>query len=407
MPKTKPPKKKPAKKQSSLPQSKSTLKIIASVVGILVLPFLIMAFKGNKTIKIGLNAELSGELSAIGQSSRNGAELAVNQINKKGGVRVSGKKHKLKLVVEDNKSNAAHAAAVVSKLINKGVLALVGPNASKFAIAAADMAEANQTLMISPWSTNPQTTLNSSGTPKDYVFRAAFLDSFQAEAFALFVFSNLELSRAAVIYDETAEVLKGQAEIFENTFEEGSGTITSTQSFKAGDKDFSKQLQIIQRSNPDVIFLPAYYNDAANIIRQARIIGIKSIFLGSDAWGGQEILNVCGSDCKGAYLSAHFSADSDNPLTKAFVEEYQQAYDIIPGDVAALTFDSVNLVARAIENGGIAESQAVAEGMYQVSDFEGVTGDMKFNKESRDPKKSVDILQINDGKFEWIENINP
>jgi branched-chain amino acid transport system substrate-binding protein len=399
---------KKSKKQSLQVRRLFSNPLAVFVVLLAVASAILFIYKSQQqSVKIGLNIEKSGDLSAVGISSEKGAQLAASEINKNGGIEIGGKKYKVKLEVKDNFSNEREAASVVPILIEKGVLALVGPNASKYAIAAADLAEANQTLMVSPWSTNAQTTLNSSGTPKDYVFRAAFLDSFQGEALALFAFTNLQAKTAAVMYDETADVLKGQADIFEDAFREGSGRALTVQTLKVGDGDFSQQLRAIAHDNPDVVFLPAYYNDAAKIIKQAKAMGIKSVFLGSDAWGGQEILNICGPDCNGAYLSAHFSKDSQNPQTKAFVQAYQKEYGVSPDDVAALSFDSVNLIAQAISNGGMADRQSAAQGMYKITEFDGVTGRMVFEANSRDPKKSVSILQINNSGFDWEENMDP
>ncbi len=361
----------------------------------------------NDNINIGLDVETSGDLSAVGTSSKMAAQMAVDQVNKAGGLQVNGKNYQVVLDIQDNMGNLDVTTQVTQKLISNKVLAIVGPNASKYAIAAGEVAEQGKTLLISPWSTNPKTTLNADGTHKKYVRRAAFVDPFQGEALALFAFNNLKTTNAAVIYDETADVLKGQSDYFQNKFKGAGGQIVDVQKFKSGDSDFSTQLNSILNTNPQVIFLPAYFKDAAAIINQAKSMGINAVFLGSDAWGSQEILTACGASCDGTYLSAHYSADSKDPTTKKFVEAYQALYGKAPDDVAALTYDSFGMLFQAIQASPMVDRQAVVDAINKITKYNGVTGVINYQPGNGDPTKTVVILKISDGKFSYETSVEP
>jgi branched-chain amino acid transport system substrate-binding protein len=363
---------------------------------------------GAPSVKVGLNVELTGEMPAVGASSRNAAELFVSELNAAGGVDVGGTKLPIKLVVADNGAKADQARTVAQRLISQdNVVAMVGPNASSCAIPASIVAETFKCPMISPWSTNPKTTLDEEGKPKEYVFRACFIDTFQARVLAKFVLNNLKAKTAAVLYDVASEAPNGQATLFKETFEKDGGQIVAFETYTTGDRDFSAQLTKIKAANPDVIFLPAYYNDAAGITRQARQQGITAQFVGSDAWSSPEIIGLGGKEIEGSYFCNHYSTEIATPIAKKFVADYTAKYGKAPDDVAALTYDAMGLLTQAIKEAGKADRQAIRDALARIAKFEGVTGTMQFQPGSGDPIKSAVILQIKDGKFVWVANGQP
>lgn len=363
----------------------------------------------RNVIRIGVVAELTGNLPAIGASCRNAAELAVQQVNETGGLVINDQRYKLELFIEDNAADQEQTVAAVQKLINDhAVVAIIGPNASRFAIPAAEVAENAQIPLISPWSTNPQTTLDAvSGEPKDYVLRAAFVDAFQGQVVARFALDYLHAQRAAVLFDVTSEYNRGIAEFFKQTYEAAGGTVVAYETYTTGETDFSAHLSRIKEAAPDLIFLPNYYTDVPLQVRQAHQLGLQVPCLGSDAWGTPELLSLCGEDCEGYYFSTHYSADAANPITTRFVEAYQAAYGQIPDDVAALTYDSFGLLFQALQAAGRADPQKVNDALHQIGRYEGVTGSMLFQQGSGDPIKSAVILQVQAGRFAWFANINP
>lgn len=227
---------------------------------------------GGDVIKVGGIGELTGDIPAVGASFKNAAEMAVKEINDAGGLEVGGKKYKVELVIEDNAGKADQSASAAQKLITQdNVVAIIGPNASRYAIPASEIAESSKVVLITPWSTNPKTTLNEkTGASKSYVFRACFIDPFQGRVVAKFAMENLGAKKAAVLYDVASDYNKGIAEFFKSTFEQIGGQVVAFETYTTNDKDFTAQLTKIKDAAPDVIFLPNYYSEVPLQIQQAK-----------------------------------------------------------------------------------------------------------------------------------------
>jgi branched-chain amino acid transport system substrate-binding protein len=361
------------------------------------------------TVKVGMNIEMTGDIPAVGASSKNAAELYFNQLNEKGGVTLADGPKKVSLIVRDNAAKADQSASVAQQLIaSQGVVAMIGPNSSACAIPAGEIAESLKCVMISPWSTNPKTTLDqASGVPRRYVFRGCFTDPFQAIVLAKFVTNDLGAKKAAVLYDVSSEAPLGQATLFRDTFTAAGGEIVAFETFTTGDKDFSAQLTNIREANPDVIFLPTYYNDVPLIAQQARRLGITAKFIGSDAWSSPEIIKLGGADVDGSYFCNHFSTQIATDEAKKFIADYTAKYGQAPDDVAALTYDACGLVTEALKAGGKNDREALREAFAQIREYKGVTGTFRFEPGSGDPIKSAVVLQIKDGAFQWVTNAQP
>ncbi len=366
--------------------------------------------KAPAVIKIGLNAEVTGELSAVGTSSRNAAQMLVDEVLAAGGLEVAGQKHPVSLIVGDNGGKPDQAASTAQRLISQNeILAMVGPNSSACAIPASAIAESIGVTMISPWSTNPKTTLDATtGKPKAFVFRGCFTDLFQGRVLAKFTADTLKAKRAAVLYDGSSEAPKGQATLFKEAFEKAGGQVVAFETYSTGDKDFSAQLTKIRAANPDAFFIPAYYNDVPLIAQQARRLGITAPFVGSDAWSTPELVKLGGADVEGAYFCNHYSAQAATPVAQKFVADYTAKYGQAPDDVAALTYDSLGILLSAVKASGKIDRKAVRDSLLAVPAHDGVTGALRFTPEGAgDPVKSAVILQIKDGKFTWVANAAP
>ncbi|WP_413837893.1 ABC transporter substrate-binding protein, partial [Desulfobacula sp.] len=265
------------------------------------------AFSARKTIiRIGINAPMTGDIPKVGEGSKYAAMLWLEDIEKAGGLEVGGKKYEVDLVIEDNESKAESAVKANTKMITQDdVLAIVGPQSSKQAIPAGEVANKYKTVMISPWSTNPSTTLD-----RPYVFRGCFLDPFQGPVVANFITDEFGFSKAAVLYDVASDYPKGLAEVFKEAWEKkhGAGSIVAYQSFTTKDTDFSSQLTKIVKSGAEVLFTPQYYNEVPLIVRQAKDLGWKGPIVGSDSWGSAETVELCGESCYGLFFSTHYAA---------------------------------------------------------------------------------------------------
>ncbi len=362
------------------------------------------------SVKIGINAELTGEMPAVGTSCKQAAELFIEQINKSGGIAVGGTKLPVQLSVVDNSCKADQSAAAAQRLISQeGVLVMVGPDASSCAIPASEISESLGCLMISPWSTNPKTTTDSTtGKPKKNVFRACFTDRFESPVLAAFATKNLHAKTAAVLYDVSSEAPTSQSTLFKEAFEKAGGKVVSMETYSTGDRDFSAQLTKIRESSPDIIYLPAPYNDTPLIAAQARQLGIKAPFLGSDAWSSPDIIKLdTGKNLEGSYFCNHYSTEAATPKAKQFIADYTARFGNAPDDVAALTFDAMTLAANSIAKAGKVDRSAVRDVMASTRDFDGVTGHFIYPEGTRDPVKSAVIMQIKDGGFHWVSTVEP
>jgi branched-chain amino acid transport system substrate-binding protein len=288
------------------------------------------------------------------------------------------------------------------------VHAIVGPNATRYAIPASEIAESSKVVLISPWSTNPKTTLDArTNAPKKFVFRACFIDPFQGRVVAKFALENLNAKNAAVLYDVASDYNKGIAEYFRETFEKNGGKVVAFETYTTNDKDFSGQLTKIKKAGPDVIFLPNYYSEVPLQIQQAKRLGITAPFLGSDSWGSQDLLKLCGRDCEGYYFSTHYASDAATPVAAGFIEGFKKKYQAMPDDVAALTYDSFGLLWRALKVANKVDRQAIRDALTGIQEFQGVTGSMQFKEGSGDPVKSAVMLRIRDGKFVYFASAKP
>lgn len=364
-----------------------------------------------ETIKIGINAPITGDIPKVGEGTKFAAQMWLEDIKAAGGLKVGGKKYPVELVIEDNESKAESAVKVNTKMITEDeVLVIVGPQASKQAVPAGGIANKYKTPMISPWSTNPDTTMD-----RPYVFRAPFLDPFQGPVLANFITEEFRFKKAAVLYDVASDYPKGLAEFFKKAWEDrhGPGSVVAFESFTTQDKDFSSQLTKIKNSGAQVLFTPQYYNEVALIVQQAHELGWKKPIVGSDSWGSAETVKLCGKDCYGLFFSTHYAAAGATGATKKFIDRYNKKYGYVPDDVAALTWDSLKIVQKAIQDtGGLTgnlkkDRDRVRAAMGRIKKFKGITGEMTFTEEG-DPIKCAVIVRISDaGEFEFYKSVCP
>ncbi len=359
-------------------------------------------------IKIGVIAEITGSIPAVGESCRNATMLAAQDINNSGGISVAGKNYRLELVIKDSGGQPDQAAAMARELIDKDdVVAVVGPNSTSNAMPAADEAEKSHVVLVTPWSTSPLTTLDSAGNPKKYVFRMAVTTAYQAQHLAVFARSNLGAGKAAVLFDDTADVLRIQSDDIRTSFARMGGSVVAYEGFRPGDSYFSAQLSAIKAAAPDVLFLVAYYNDVPSLLRQVKSSGITAQIIGSDAWSTPEIIAQSGQDVEGAYVFNMYSPQSTGPGTQEFVAAYEAAYGSAPDDVAALSYDAVGLVRAALDDSQSLGRQPLDEVLLALGYFRGVTGEMRWTPDSRDPLRGAVMLKVENGRLVLFAQLAP
>jgi branched-chain amino acid transport system substrate-binding protein len=353
---------------------------------------------GGAEIVVGEYGSLTGTTATFGQSTHNGITQAFDEINAAGGL--LGKK--VKVLVEDDRSQPEEATTAVTKLINQShVVAMLGEVSSSRSLAAAPICQSNKVPMVSPSSTNPRVTQVG-----DYIFRVCFIDPFQAPVMAKFAANTLKIKRVAILTDVRNDYSIGLQTFFRQSFKSLGGEIVAEQSYSEGDSDFRAQLTQIKAANPEAIYLPGYYTEAATIARQARELGITVPLMGGDGWDSPKLFEIGGAALDGCYISNHYSVDDPSPAIQKFVSEYKARYKDSPDALAALGYDAARILADAIKRAGSTDGEKVRDALKTVKDFAGVTGKITINSDRNAVKPAV-VLKIEKGKFHYVETVNP
>lgn len=360
--------------------------------------------KASDTIKVGADIELTGGSASYGKSAQNAIKLAFDQVNAKGGV--LGKK--MELVVADNKSEAAEATNAMQKLVAQDkVVAVIGPNLSSAVIASTAVNTGAKVLVISPMGTNPQVTVGKDGKTKDFMFRACFIDPFQGTVMAAFAKNTLKAQKVALLIDNSSDYSKGLAQFFEIAFANGGGTIVAKESYLQKDTDFKATLTKIKATNPDMIYVPGYYQEVGMIVKQARDIGITVPMAGGDGWDSSKLPEIAGkTSLNNTFFSSLYSAEDDSKLNKDFVAAYKKAYNQKPDVFAALAYDSAMLVVNAIKTANSTDTVKIKDALAKTAGFNGVAGSVTFD-DQHNPVKSAFIIEFKEGAQTFRTKINP
>ncbi|BAF58258.1 MAG: ABC transporter substrate-binding protein [Pelotomaculum sp.] len=356
------------------------------------------AKSGEKVIKVGLVAPLTGDVQSFGEYTKNGFLLALEEAGYKAG------DYKIEPVIVDDRNDANEGANVATKLVSQDkVKAIIGPVTTRSAIPVSDIANSNKVVMIASTATNEKVTV-ADGKRKEYVFRACFIDPFQGTIGAKFALDTLKAKTAAVLYDQTNDYTIGLANYFKDNFTKGGGEIVAFEAYSKDDKDFSAVLTNIARKNPDLLYLPDYHQKVSIIGKQAREKGIKAIFLGGDGWDSPDLDFATMS---GGYFTNHFSADDPRPEVKSFVEKYKAKYNTTPEFCAALSYDATKLLLNAIAKANSDDTTKIKDILKDTKDFPAVSGKISFDKDGN-PTKAITILQVReDKKYNYVTTVNP
>jgi branched-chain amino acid transport system substrate-binding protein len=349
-------------------------------------------------IVIGEYGSLTGENATFGISTKNGIDIAVEEINKAGGI--LGKQ--VRVIVEDDQGKPEEAQTVTTKLITKDkVVALLGEVASSNSIAAAPVAQQNQIPMISPSSTNIEVTRKG-----DFIFRVCFLDPFQGYVMAKFTTNTLKLTKVAVLRDIKQDYSVGLANAFIENFKKMGGTIVADESYSGSDTDFNAQLTSIKAKGPQAIFVPGYYTAVGLIARQAKKQGLNVPLLGGDGWDSPKLTEIGGKDLDGSFFTNHYSVDDPSPEAQKFLSAYKAKFNTVPDALGGLGYDSAMVLFEAIKRAGTTDGKKVRDEIASTKDHNGVTGKITLDADRNATKPAV-VLEIKDGKFLFRETINP
>ena len=361
--------------------------------------------KASDEIKIGVVGEMTGSNATYGTSMVNGMKLAVKEINDKGGV--NGKK--INLVVADDKSEPAEAANAMSKLINQDKTPVVmGIFTSSNAIAAANVSEAAKVPFLAIGATNPKVTLDEkTGKVKPNTFRVCFIDPFQGTVGANFVLNELKLKKAVVFVDNSSDYSKGLASFFKQAYTSKGGEIVGEEAYLQKDTDFKAVLTKIKTMNPEVLYVPGYYEEVGKIVKQARELGMNLPIVGGDGWDSPKLAEIAGAaSLNNTFFTNHYSPDDTSEASKAFVDAYVKAYNQKPDAPAVLGYDGARLMIDAISRAGGTDGAKVSKALAETKNYKAVTGDTSLN-ETHDAVKSAVIIEFKDGKQAYRATVKP
>jgi branched-chain amino acid transport system substrate-binding protein len=358
----------------------------------------------SEEITIGGMAPTTGNVATFGVGQRNAYQLAIEQVNAAGGLKIGDKQYKVKLLFEDEQNSPEVGATVARKLINQDkVAAILGPTNTKVCLAVGPIAQENKVPMVTPTCTNPKVTLVG-----DYVFRAGFIDTFQGAVGAYFVYETLGKRKAGVLFDNGNDYTKGLATYFRQAFEKLGGKVVAFESFTDEEKtvDFRPQLIHIKSAAPDVIYTSDYYGAAALIAKQAQEMGLKVPLAGGDGFDSPDLVRIGGPSVEGVHFTNFYSQDDPSPEVQEFIKGYRAKYNDTPDAYAAQGYGAAQILFDAIRRAGKIDGPAIRAALANTKGLKTVAGEITFDA-NRNPTKPAVILEIRDGKQKFVKRVSP
>lgn len=360
---------------------------------------------GSNDIRIGVLNEMTGGNATFGTSAANGAKMAIKEANAKGGV--LGKQ--IQGIYADNKSEPSESANAMTKLLTQDrVVAVTGIFSSSNAIAASSVAEANKVPFLAVGATNPKVTVDEkNGKVKENTFRICFIDPFQGTVGANFVLDTLKLKKAVILVDNSSDYSKGLSAFFKDAFTKGGGAIVAEEAYLQKDQDFKTILTKVKALNPDVIYVPGYYEEVGKIVKQARELGMNQPVVGGDGWDSPKLVEVGTADAlNNTFFTNHYSPDDTSEASKAFVEAYKKEYGQAPDAMAVLSYDATNVLLDAIKRADSTDPEKIRVALAATKNYPAVTGATTLN-DSHDAVKNAVIIEMKDGKQRYKATVKP
>ena len=353
----------------------------------------------SAAIKVAVVAPFSGEFEALGAPTRSGVVLAVEEWNLRGGV--LGRPVQVELL--DSKCDFETAQRVVTNAIDHdGIAFLIGAVCGDASEGVAQVAEQRGVLQISPASVDSGLTMDVDENVRPLVFRVPFADPVQGSVAAQFALETLGAEKAAVLYEEGSDYGRVLADTFEAAFRAGDGAIVSRKTYDRDEQVFYDMLEAVRETQPDVLYMPGYYDTVDRIIVQARTFGLSQTVLGSDGWDSPA-LNF--QDLEGSYFTTHYFPREPRSEVQAWIQRYEARYLVPPDALATMAYDAANILLSAMQMAGTTMPTEVAKTMETMT-FDAVSGQMTFDA-LHNPVKGVLILQIRGGQVIYVARLMP
>jgi branched-chain amino acid transport system substrate-binding protein len=348
--------------------------------------------------RVGAYFSLSGPEAQFGIDSKEGIELALDELNQAGGVK--GKP--IKVFFEDDKANPQEATNKVLQLIDRDkVVAVLGEVASSISKAGGIVANKKQVPMITPTSTHPDVTKVG-----PFVFRACVTDDIAGKAGAEFIVRTLGQKKIAILYASNDLYSSGITETFRTEAKRLGAEIVIEKGFVKTETNFTTYLTEIRAASPAVIYAPVYYTAMIPIARQAKAAEIPgSMFVGTDGWDAAELLASAGDELEGAHYTGPYAAEVPWPNSRAFVAKYTARHHHTPSGVAAQAYDAMKLLADAIGRAKDGTPTGIRDAIQATRGFAGATGTITIDAD-RNADKPMVILEIKAKKSRYFATVN-
>ncbi|MFZ5572426.1 MAG: ABC transporter substrate-binding protein [Thermodesulfobacteriota bacterium] len=357
-----------------------------------------LSAESGRPVTVAAILPQSGKAEAYGKAALQGARIAVEEINREGGLRG----RPLVLIVLDSRSSPLHGKKMAEEAIQQDVTAVVGDLWSTHSLAIAPLLQQAGIPMITPGSTAPEVTRVG-----NYIFRSCYTDDFQGKLMADFAFRDIGVRTAAILTNISETYSQILAQYFAEAFIRQGGRILFQGGYKGSAVDFRELLAPVTESAPDVVFVPGYSRDSGLIIKQARAMGIHSVFMGGDAWE-PEIQEYAGEALEGSFYSTHWHPDLPSQHSKAFIGAYRKACG--SGEIssfAPLSYDAVRLLADAVRRSASPDRADIRNGLAATSGYAGVTGLFRFDADRNPIHKNAGILRFHQGNWQFHKAYSP
>lgn len=370
---------------------------IAAIVIVALIVTLIVKWPTEEPeeIRIGAVLPLTGSAAVWGENAKMGLEIALEEVNKAGGV----KNRKIALIFEDSQSDPARAVSSLRKLISVDkVPVVIGDIASSSVLAMAPVAEKEKVVLLSPGASNPD--ISEAG---EYIFRNWQSDALEGKLDAEFAYERLGYRRMGVLYVNNAYG-SGLKTVFEDSFKNLGGEILASESFDQGATDMRTQLNKIASLNPDGIYMPGYPPEMAIVLVQAKELGLRVSFLSVQAFDDPKILQTAKDAAEGVIFSVPTPPDPNNPVVRDFIHEYKERFAREPGVCSDTGYDALKIIVWAMKRGANSALE-IMEQLLKLKDFPGAAGSTTFD-ENGDVVKPFIFKTVKQGRFVVFETLS-
>jgi len=349
-----------------------------------------------EVIKIGHVAPLTGGIAHLGKDNENGARLAVDEINAAGGLEVGGKKYKLELLAEDDKADPKEGTLAAQKLVDAGVVAVVGHLNSGTSIPASKIYADANVVQVSPSATNPKLTEQGFKT----TFRVVANDNQQGAVLANYAATEMKAKTIAIVDDRTAYG-QGLADVVEKVAKEKGLKVVAREFATDKTTDFNAILTKIRAAKPDVVMYGGMDATAGPMAKQMKQLGIKAKLLAGDGVCSPEFIKLAGDAAD--ILTCSMAGEAVEKLAKGeeFKAKYKAKFNQDVQVYAPYAYDAVYVIADAIKRAGKVDKAAIVAAM-PATNYTGVTGQITFDEKGDIKNGAISMFRVKDGKLEYI-----